>query len=269
VVEHNVFERCNGEVEIISSKSCGNVYRWNLFLRCEGALTLRHGNRCTVEGNVFLGEGERNTGGVRIVGEDHRVFNNYFAGLRGDGSRAALSCMMGIPDGPLNGYAQVRRAIVVFNTFVDCAHPFAVGVDGGEEATLPPMDVTIASNIMLDQGRTRLQLPADVAGASTAMNQLEGGQADQALPSGFRLAELRLERGADGLLRPTAASGAVDAGSGEFEFIIDDIDGEPRGRRPDAGCDEWSQRPQQARAFRVKSIGPDWRAWTPSTEGDE
>lgn len=267
VVEHNVFERCNGEVEIISSKSCGNVYRWNLFLQCEGALTLRHGNRCTVEGNVFLGGGERNTGGVRIVGEDHRVFNNYFAGLRGDRSRAAVSCMMGIPDGPLNGYAQVRRAAVVFNTFVDCDHPFAIGVEGGDDATLEPTEVTIESNILLDLGRTRLQLPA--AGASAAMNLLEGGgQADPPLPSGFRPAELRLERGAGGLLRPTAASDTVDAGGTELEFMIDDIDGETRGSRPDAGCDEWSQGPQRARVFREESIGPDWNRWTPAAEGD-
>src|ERR1051325_9786794 len=51
VVEYNLFERCDGELEIISSKSCENVYRFNTFLDCAGMLTLRHGNRCTVEGN--------------------------------------------------------------------------------------------------------------------------------------------------------------------------------------------------------------------------
>ena len=42
IVEENYFERCNGEGEIISNKSCENIYRHNLFDRCAGALTLRH-----------------------------------------------------------------------------------------------------------------------------------------------------------------------------------------------------------------------------------
>jgi len=54
IVEHNYFEYCNGEAEIISNKSCENIYRYNTFYECKGALTLRHGNRCTVYGNFFL-----------------------------------------------------------------------------------------------------------------------------------------------------------------------------------------------------------------------
>ena len=81
LVESNLFERCNGEIEIVSNKSCDNVYRGNTFVECEGALTLRHGNRCTVEGNFFFGNGKKMTGGVRIIGEDHRIVNNYFQRL--------------------------------------------------------------------------------------------------------------------------------------------------------------------------------------------
>jgi len=77
-VRGNIFEKCNGEIEIISNKSCGNLYFNNLFLECVGMLTLRHGNNCTVEGNYFLGNGLSSTGGVRIIGENHKVFNNYF-----------------------------------------------------------------------------------------------------------------------------------------------------------------------------------------------
>jgi len=87
LVEDNYFEQCNGEIEIISNKSCDNSYRSNTFEDCEGALTLRHGNRCLVEGNFFLGNGRRSTGCVRIVGEDHRVVNNYLERLTGAGSR--------------------------------------------------------------------------------------------------------------------------------------------------------------------------------------
>ena len=80
VVEENRFEGCSGEIEIISNKSCENVYRRNTFVDCEGTLTLRHGNRCTVESNFFYGHHKRGTGGIRIIGEDHKVIDNYLEG---------------------------------------------------------------------------------------------------------------------------------------------------------------------------------------------
>ena len=38
VVEKNLFEKCNGEAECISNKSCGNIYRENTFLEVSGTL---------------------------------------------------------------------------------------------------------------------------------------------------------------------------------------------------------------------------------------
>ena len=37
LVENNIFDRCDGEVEIISSKSGGNIFRGNVFLQSRGA----------------------------------------------------------------------------------------------------------------------------------------------------------------------------------------------------------------------------------------
>ena len=64
-VENNFFERCNGEVEIISNKSGHNVFRGNVFLESRGTLTLRHGNDNRVENNEFFGNGV----GARITVE--------------------------------------------------------------------------------------------------------------------------------------------------------------------------------------------------------
>jgi poly(beta-D-mannuronate) lyase len=44
LVENNFFDRCSGEVEIISNKSGNNTYRANTFFESRGTLTLRHGN---------------------------------------------------------------------------------------------------------------------------------------------------------------------------------------------------------------------------------
>ena len=110
-VEYNFFERYNGDAEIISSKSCENVYRFNTFVECEGALSLRHGNRCTVEGNFFFGGLKPLTGGVRVVGEDHLVYNNYFADLTGTSARSPVSIMQGLVNTPLSGYALRHRVV--------------------------------------------------------------------------------------------------------------------------------------------------------------
>ena len=61
IVEGNFFDRVDGEHEIISNKSCQNVFRNNVFFESIGTLTMRHGNETLVEGNVFLGNRKRNT----------------------------------------------------------------------------------------------------------------------------------------------------------------------------------------------------------------
>ena len=148
VVEDNLFEHCNGEIEIVSNKSCENVYRNNTFLECAGALTLRHGNRCEVYGNVFIGNSQKNTGGVRIIGEDHRVFSNRFFDLAGEDARAAICLMNGIVNSPLNGYYQVKRAWITSNTISRCKQDFVIGFSD-EKATLPPVECVITNNIIV------------------------------------------------------------------------------------------------------------------------
>ena len=77
VVENNFFDRCDGEVEIISNKSGSNTFRGTVFYESRGTLTLRHGNNNTVENNVFLGNGVPHTGGIRVINKGQVVRNNY------------------------------------------------------------------------------------------------------------------------------------------------------------------------------------------------
>lgn len=143
VVEHNVFERCNGEAECISNKSCGNLYRRNTFIEVSGTLTLRHGNRCRIEENAFLGNHAKGCGGIRIIGEDHVIIGNYLEALEGDKERSAICFMNGIPDSPLNGYFQVKNARLIRNTVIDCKSPFLLGLAGDKKATLAPENVYV------------------------------------------------------------------------------------------------------------------------------
>jgi len=99
-----------------------NLYEGNLFTECQGTLTLRHGNGCTVRGNYFLGNKVSDTGGIRIIGENHTVENNYLEKLRGTGYKAALCMVRGIASTPLNGYAQVKNAVVRGNIIYGCRY---------------------------------------------------------------------------------------------------------------------------------------------------
>lgn len=146
-VENNYFDRCNGEVEVISNKSCGNSYRNNVFFECEGSMVLRHGKDCLVEGNIFLGNNKDFSGGVRVIGENHTIVNNYFYQVKGESFRAPLSLMNGVPNSPLNRYFQVKSALIAYNTWVDCA-PLEFGAGTSPERSLAPVSCRFVNNLI-------------------------------------------------------------------------------------------------------------------------
>ncbi len=146
IVDGNYFERCNGETEIISNKSGDNIIANNTFLECEGSVVLRHGNNATVSGNWFIGNGKINTGGVRVINEGHKIFNNYFYKLAGDEFRSGLAIMNAIPDSPANGYAPVKNVVFTNNTYYDCAFPWAFGVGFGERNRIVKPESTLLLN---------------------------------------------------------------------------------------------------------------------------
>jgi poly(beta-D-mannuronate) lyase len=184
IVEHNLFEKCDGEAECISNKSCGNLYRFNTFKGVSGTLTLRHGNGCRVENNVFFGDKAKGSGGVRIIGEKHVVTGNLFDGLTGDNERSAMCFMLGIPDSVPNGYFQVKRAKVTNNTFVNCAHNILIGMSGDKKATLPPLESEISGNrIQTNQGEA-FEIKCVVEGFT-----MKDNATGKELSSNFKLAE--------------------------------------------------------------------------------
>lgn len=175
LVEKNLFEHCNGEVEIISNKTCDNIYRNNLFLESEGTLTLRHGNRCLVEGNVFFGNNKPHTGGIRVINEGHIIQNNLMLGLKGDGFRAPLTIMNGVPNGPANRYNQVKDVLIQNNTFINCSSiELCEGSD--KERTAVPENTTIANNLFYSADNINLlHISDNISGISFIGNKVQGG----------------------------------------------------------------------------------------------
>lgn len=145
-IKNNYFERCNGEVEIISIKSGENNISGNTFFECEGGLVMRHGSKNVVQGNLFLGNNKPFTGGVRVINPGHHVFNNVFKDLRGTGFRSPLSVLNGVPNSLINRYYQVTDATINNNTFINCA-PVLFGAGKDAERTLSPQNVVFARNL--------------------------------------------------------------------------------------------------------------------------
>ncbi len=201
VVENNYFERCDGEVEIISSKSGGNVFRGNVFFESRGTLTLRHGNDNLVENNVFFGNGVDHTGGIRVINKRQTVRNNYLEGLTGSRFGSALTIMNGVPDSPINRYHQVEGALVRNNTLIDSEHiHLAAGSDAERSAV--PIDSRFLENLVFNNdGRDPFSVFDDISGIEFDGNVANPVDAP-ALETGFRRSPVKLERSDSGLLYP-------------------------------------------------------------------
>lgn len=202
VVEYNYFDRCNGEHEIISNKSCQNIYRYNTFYECQGTLTMRHGNETLVESNYFFGNRKANTGGIRIINEKQKVVNNYCEGLTGYRFRGALVIMNGVPNSPLNRYFQVKDSEASNNTFINCDHiQLCAGAD--EERSAPPINTLVANNIFYNEARDSLFTVYDDISGITFQNNLVSPNVIPPTRQGFDKARLEFVRDpASGVLVP-------------------------------------------------------------------
>ncbi len=156
-IEYNLFQDCDGDPEIVSIKSCDNTVRYNTFLRCLGTLSLRHGNRSTVEGNFFFGEGKTDgtngTGGIRVYGKDHKIINNYFSGLSGERWDAAITITNGDVfnnSTQLDAHFVPENVVVAFNTLVNNFSNIEIGYTNNGNYNKAPINCQISNNIVVE-----------------------------------------------------------------------------------------------------------------------
>lgn len=246
-VYNNFFNNWAGEVEIISNKSGSNKYYNNTFRDYQGTLTLRHGNNAEVFGNYFFGNENLFSGGVRVIGEDHKVYNNYFEGLRyrkpngsGSNTTGALNIMNGLENSPLSGYYQVKNVQIINNTLVNCDLGIRIGTSLSG-ATLPPENLIVANNIILDSEINAFQiLTESIGNSSNEGNLTQNGDWDLTDGVNFNetVASGLLNSGTD-FYRITAGSAAINAGVGVYSFLTKDILYGDRELNFDAGAEEF------------------------------
>jgi poly(beta-D-mannuronate) lyase len=262
-VEYNYFEHCDGEIEVVSNKSCENIYRYNTFVDNKGQLTLRHGNGCRVEGNFFFGYNVNTASGVRIIGENHLVINNYFAGLKGTGTWGAIVMSNGVPSPALDEYVQVKNAVVAFNTLVDCNQTFTIGLlAAGGDATLPPENCRIANNIVRSSIAPLIYYETAPINMTYEGDIMYGADLGIPNPGGIAITDPKLVLAADGLMRPDSTSPAINASVGSYPDVTIDMDGQARNDgTKDIGSDEVSGATITLYPLMPEDIGPNW--WYP------
>ena len=222
LVENNYFDRCDGEVEIVSVKSGSNQVRGNLFFESKGTLTLRHGDNNIVEENIFLGGRVDHTGGIRVINKGQIIRNNYLEGLTGYRFGGSLVVMNGVPNSSINRYHQVVNAQIENNSLINNEHiQLAAGSDAERSAI--PVDSQFTRNLIVnDNGRDTFTLYDDVGGIHFADNVLNNVKSPQ-LSEGFSNQSVTLTRAANGLLYPDS-QGLNDVGAKQDLVVLNKDD---------------------------------------------
>ena len=202
VVENNYFDRADGELEIISNKSGGNVFRGNVFFESRGTLTMRHGSNTLVEDNVFFGNGTDHSGGIRVINGHQTIRNNYMEGLAGYRFGGALVVMNGVPNSPINRYHQVENALIENNSLVNSDHvQLAAGSD--LERSAIPVDSRMANNLFYSEAEHDIFTVYDDISGIEFENNVQNRDSEFGAENNFATQSMQMERAANGLLYPT------------------------------------------------------------------
>ncbi|MFI1743580.1 chondroitinase-B domain-containing protein [Thalassobellus sediminis] len=250
IIANNLFEACNGEVEIISSKTNFNEIKNNVFYKSEGSVVTRHGNYVTIDGNFFIGDGvNENYGGVRIINTGHWVTNNLFYKLKGKNFRSPLAVMNGIPKSPLNRYNQVTDVVVAYNTYVDSDAPwqFGVGQNLAQNNVLPKSEIRsaralrteVVNNVIYNsEGDNNPIIEHDkVDGVTFKSNVIDNNGLSFPKRDGLITKELSLRNIGSDISVPTNDIGEIEVYNGfGFEIITKDLLGNSRSKSNQIGA---------------------------------
>jgi len=159
IVEYNLFENCDGENEIITVKTSNNTFRYNTFKNSMGSLSFRLGHDNEAYGNYFYGTGAGDavtddnyqTGGIRVYGAGHNVYDNYMEGLSGTSWRLPLLVDNGDTSDSSNGDShQTPTDInITNNTIVDST---GGGIYIGRADSIyknSPTNITVTGNTVI------------------------------------------------------------------------------------------------------------------------
>jgi poly(beta-D-mannuronate) lyase len=246
IVEYNLFEDCAGENELISVKASAVTLRYNTIRNCPAQFTLRHGNKCQVYGNYFI-----NTPGLRIFGDDHLIYSNYF-------ENCSPAINIGNGDGEVADGAQLTshdrpdRVLIAFNTLVNNKTNIT---QGARKNGLGATYITIANNVVQGGGPA-----ASISGPCTNVlwegNIIFNTEGAGDMPEGnYKIIDPKLIKDVAGEFHLQAGSPAANAAVGNYTSITTDMDGQKRIAPFDIGADEISKEAIKARILNPADVG--------------
>jgi poly(beta-D-mannuronate) lyase len=139
IILENSFEKCDGEIEMISVKSSDNIIANNTINSCKATITLRSGFSNYVVNNKFLQNNVDESGGIRVTGENHIIKNNLFKEINGGDSTGCAISIISKPQ-----YQQVKKLQIINNVFINNECDLGLGIGKGN---LPPTDIVFINNI--------------------------------------------------------------------------------------------------------------------------
>jgi len=255
-VEDNLFVNCDGDPEIITTKSSSNIIRYNTFRTCYGTISLRAGNNSAIYGNIMLQGGKSGSGGIKLFDKNHVIYNNYIDNV----DQYPILVGSGDPYSPNSGFthAQVFDAIVVNNTLTTTnSHGFALGFGAHP---LGAVDSVVANNIITGSVAKLVEqnnAPTNMTYSDNIAWPTAGGSLGiTATSAQFRIVNPQLTA-VNGLQKLSSGSPALNAGDTTYTSLVaDDIDGQARDARIDIGADEFSSAPITRHPLTTADVGP-------------
>ena len=254
--EYNLFIRCDGENEMISNKSSGNTYRYNTVIDAR-EISQRHGNDCFYYGNYL-----RNSEGIRVYGDRHKIFNNYF-------ETNSVGLNMGNGDGDvyngalLTAHDRPDDNVVVFNTFIGNNTHYQMG---GRTGGLGSSNTVVANNLFIGGGNMAgISSSAPYTGSWSNNLRWNTSSAGNMPASAYTNVNPLLAKDANGVYHLQAGSPAINAGQAAVDYysavvsfasITNDMDGQVRDANKDIGADEFSIAPVSVRLLTTNDVGP-------------
>ena len=257
IVEHNRFEDCDGENEIITIKTSNNIVRYNTFVNSLGSVSIRFGSGTDVYGNFFFADESNenaypnDTGGIRVYGRDHRIYNNYLQGLSGSGFRAPIIVDGGdtVDSSGGDGHERPSNVQVVNNTLIDCDFGIAVGAN----YPLAPEDTVFANNIFHNLGSSMFAVVRETR-STYARNIGFGSPPGRSFTTDELWVTDPMMMDAGEVHRLMAMSPAINYGV-SYIYVNDDMDGQTR-VDIDVGADEVSSTPVVRGPMAPSAVGP-------------
>ena len=246
IFEYNLFENCEGENELLSVKSSALTVRYNTVRDCKAQMTLRHGNFNKIYGNYFT-----NTPGLRIFGDDHLIYSNYF-----ENCDPAINIGNGgaeVADGaPLTSHDRPDRVLIAFNTLVN--NKKNITLTPRTPIGLGAIDITIVNNL-IQGGEEAASINGPFLNPKWGGNVIYKVKGPGSIPEGaYKMMDPKLIRDASGTYHLESVNAGLNV-AGAYPLITVDMDGQSRKQPLQVGADQLSKDAVVARILTPELVG--------------